>query len=286
MALVAVACGGDGGGDDPMASGRAGTSTSTPADTTTTFVQTAAVTTTSAPGGTSSTTRGQGRAAAIPPPAPTTSAPAAVRALTPVAPGTYRYDTTGTTTFNNTPTVFPGVTALFVDPPAGSRQHSRRDLRDPAGNGPTTEFTVDYRPDGVYLEELKIANTVGGYTETRVLRAPRPLLLLPTGARPGHHLELELSVIGGSGGTARAVVDVVGEEPVAVGTATVATLVVRAVVELPPGDVTGRSELTVWVDRATSLFVREQSVGDAAAAGGLFRLRSEYRATLQRLTPG
>jgi hypothetical protein len=63
------------------------------------------------------------------------------------------------------------------------------------------------------------------------------------------------------------------------------TLVMRAVVTLAPGDVTGRQELTVNVDPATRLWVRERSVLDASAGAGLFTLHSEYTATIQRLTP-
>ena len=63
------------------------------------------------------------------------------------------------------------------------------------------------------------------------------------------------------------------------------TLVMKAVVTLAPGDVTGRQELTVNVDRGTRLWVKERSVTDASAGGGLFVVHSEYTATLQRLTP-
>ena len=58
------------------------------------------------------------------------------------------------------------------------------------------------------------------------------------------------------------------------------------VATLPPGDVTGRQELTLNVDRASGLWVRERSVTEASAGGGLVQLRSQYEATLQRLTPG
>ena len=80
-------------------------------------------------------------------------------------------------------------------------------------------------------------------------------------------------------------VDVVGEERVTIAGQAVDTLVVRAVVTLAPSDVTGRQELTLNVDRSSRLWVKERSVADASAAGGLFRLHSEYTATLQRLTP-
>ncbi|HJV09398.1 MAG TPA: hypothetical protein VJ653_06940, partial [Acidimicrobiales bacterium] len=79
--------------------------------------------------------------------ATTSTAPAGPRALTPATPGTYRYDTAGATTFagNNVP--FPAVTTLVVDAPSGTRQRVTRNLRDAAGSGVATEFTLDYRPD-------------------------------------------------------------------------------------------------------------------------------------------
>ena len=64
------------------------------------------------------------------------------------------------------------------------------------------------------------------------------------------------------------------------------TLQVRMVATLPPGDVTGRQELTLDVDKGSGLWVRERSVTDASAGGGLVQLHSQYEATLQRLTPG
>jgi hypothetical protein len=63
------------------------------------------------------------------------------------------------------------------------------------------------------------------------------------------------------------------------------TVAIRAAVNLAPGDVTGRQEFTVNLDRTSRLWVRERSVTDASAAGGLFTLHSEYTATIQRLTP-
>lgn len=211
-----------------------------------------------------------------------TTAPTAVRALTPAAPGVYRYSTSGQTVVVGTTVVFPAVTTLAVDPPSGTRQRSTRDLRNAAGDGTATELSLDYRADGVYLAGLRITSGFGGSTDTRDLTPSSPVLLLATGARPGPRLEYSLNA---AGGTARLVVEVLGEERLAIAGQAVDTLVMRAVVTLPPGDVTGRQELTVNVDRRSSLWVRERSVADASAAGGLLTLRSEYRATLLRLTP-
>ena len=248
-------------------------------------------TSTSAPAATTSTTAGTGRPSTTArgattttarPPATTAASPApGARALTPAAPGTYRYDTSGRSTFAGNVLPFPAATTLVVDPPSGSRQRLARDLRDATGNGLATEFTLDFRPEGVFLVSLRLTVGFSGVADSRELRPAAPVLLVATGARPGAHVEGDLT------GTApaRLVVDVVGEERVTVAGTAVDTLVVRATVTLAPGDVTGRQDLTINLDRGSRLWVRERSVTDASAAGGLFVLRSEYTATLQRLTP-
>jgi len=232
-------------------------------------------TTTTAPGpARTSTTRTGG-------PGTPTAVPGGARSLAPPAPGTYRYDTVGATTFAGNTLAMPALTTLVVDAPAGTRQRSTRNLRDASGDGLATEFTLDYRPEGVFLVSLRLTTALRGVTDARDLRSSSPVLLLATGARPGAHLEADL------GGTpaAKLVVDVLREERVTVGGQGVDTLVLRAVVTLAPGDITGRQELTLNVDRGSRLWVKERSVTDASAAGGLFTLRSEYTATLQRLTP-
>jgi hypothetical protein len=209
------------------------------------------------------------------------TAAAGARALSPATPGTYRYATVGSTTVPGNVVAFPAVTTLVVDPPSGSRQRATRDLRDASGNGTAMEFVLDYRPEGVFLVSLRLTVGFSGVTVVRDLRPTSPAVLLPTGARPGGHVEADLA------GTspAKLVVDVLGEERVTIGGRALDTLVVRTAVTLGPGDVTGRQELTLNVDRGSRLWVKERSVADASAAGGLFTLHSEYTATLQRLTP-
>lgn len=248
-----------------------------------TTTSTAAATTTTVPGRITTTTAARARttttvarAGAV-----ATGTPAGVQALTPPAPGTYRFDTSGGTTFAGTTTPFPAVTTLLIDSPVGTRQRAARNLRDAAGNGLSTEFTLDYRPEGVFLVSLRLTTGISGVTDVRELRPASPVLLLATGARPGAHVEADL----GGTSSARLVVDVVGEERVAIAGRAVDTLAMRATVTLAPGDVTGRQELTVNVDRGTRLWVKERSVTDASAGGGLFTVHSEYTATLQRLTP-
>jgi hypothetical protein len=211
----------------------------------------------------------------------TTAAPAGARALTPAAPGTYRYDTAGATTALGSTVPFPAVTTLVVDAPSGTRQRSTRNLRDAGGTGVQSEFNLDYRPEGVFLTSLRLTVGFSGAVDSRELRPASPVLLLATGAGPGAHREADLA----GTSAAKLVIDVLREERVTIGGQAVDTLVMRATVTLAPGDVTGRQELTVNIDRGSRLWVKERSVLDASAAGGLFTAHSEYTATLQRLTP-
>ena len=247
-----------------------------------TTTSTVAPTTTTAPGRTKTTQAGARTTTTRGGAATTTTPPASVpRALAPATPGTYRYDTAGATTFAGTTIPFPAVTTLVVDAPSGTRQRSTRNLRDASGNGLQTEFTLDYRPEGTFLVALRVTTGFSGITDVRDLRPASPVLLLAAGAGPGAHREADLT----GNSQAKLVVDVLREERLNIGGQAVDTLVMRATVTLGPGDVTGRQELTVNVDRASRLWVRERSVTDASAAGGLFTAHSEYTATMQRLTP-
>ncbi len=276
LVLLLAACGGK--DRNTTATGPA----SSVPDTTSTTAAPATTTTTAEP---APITR---RPTATTPPAEAPSdseaaAPTGPAAAKPAAAGTYRFSTTGSTTFGLSTVPFPAVTTLVVDPAAGTRQRTSRDLRDAAGVGPVTEFTLDYRADGVYLESLRLTTSVGGFTDTRDLRPPTPFLFLPTGAGPGTSRALDVPT---ANGAATVTVDVQAEERLVIGGQGVDTLSVRVVATLPPGDVTGRQELTLNVDRASGLWVRERSVTEASASGGLLQLRSNYEATLQSLTPG
>jgi len=278
LLMLLAACG-DGPGSTQAVRDSSGAATADTSDTsiaaTTSTTAAGARTTTTAAGARTTITARSGTAS------PTTTPPAGPRALTPAAAGTYKYDTVGATTFAGTTVPFPAVTTLVVDAALGSRQRSTRNLRDATGNGLATEFTLDYRPEGVFLLSLKVTSGISGITDVRELRPAAPVLLLATDARPGAHREADLT----GTSSARLVIDVLREEQVTIAGKAVDTLVMRAAVTLAPGDVTGRQELTVNVDRGTRLWVKERSVTDASAAAGLFTVHSEYTAMLQRLTP-
>lgn len=200
-------------------------------------------------------------------------------ALAPAPPGTYRYDTTGMTTVGLGTYPYPAVTTLTVDPPTGTRQHSTRDLRDPAGNGPLLEMVLDYRTEGVFLEQLRLSTTVSGFTNVRDLRPVSPARFVPNDAAPGARHEFDLS---GTGGTAHLVVEFVRRERLTIGGRGVDTLVMHLVATLPPGEVTGTLDVTAWLAPSVRFWVKESSSTEALA-GGLVRFQSRYDATLQRL---
>lgn len=277
LLMALTACGGGDGGATQAVRG------SVADDTTSTTAAPAPTTTTTAAGGRPTTTVAGARTTTTAKVTATTRATIAAGAkpLTPVVPGTYRYDTTGATTFAGSSTPFPAVTTLVVDTPSGTLQHSARNLRDAAGNGLSTEFNLDYRADGVYLVSLRLTTGFSGVSDIRDLKPPAPVLLLATGAKPGAHLDVDLA----GTSTAKLTLDVLREEKVTIAGTAVDTLVMRAGVSLAPGDITGHQELTVNVDRTSRLWVQERSVTDASALGGLVTGHSEYIATIQRLTP-
>lgn len=208
---------------------------------------------------------------------------AAPTGLAPARPGTYRYDTTGVSTFALTSLPYPAVSTLSVGAPSGTRQRWTRDLRDAGGSGPMSEFALDFRPDGVYLDSLTLTNSFQGMVNVQNLRSGAPPLLVPAGAGPEAHSEFDLQ--GDGGGVAHVTVDVTGQEAVTVGGEAVDTLVVRTVIMLPPGQVSGQIELTGWFAPSARIWAKEHFVADASAAGGLFTFHSGYDATARSLSP-
>ncbi len=281
LAVTATACGG---GDDDVRTTASSSSSTSIVDASTTVPTTPGEPTTTVDATPATTVAGP---APTSPPAtaPPATAPPGPVALSPAAPGLYRYTTSGASTLNGAVIPFPPVTTNLVDAAVGNRQHATRDLRS-GGNGPVTEYTFEYRPDGVYLVALRLTTTYGGQSDVRDLTPPAPLLFLATGAAPGASSVLDIPVP--TGGTARVVVDVLGTEAVTIGGRAIDTLVVRSVATLPPGTVTGTQSLTVNLDRASRLWVKERGVADASAtvSGFPVTVHSEYSATIQSLAPG
>ncbi len=221
-------------------------------------------------------------------PLPSTTAPPG-RAITPTAvppppPGTYRYDTTGQASYpvlGAASAQYPAVTTLVVDPPTGTRQHATRTLKDASGNGPVVETGFDYRPDGVYLESLRLVVSVLVFSGAQEFRPPSPTLVLPTDARPGYSQELGMP---GRVAPARLLIEAVREERVRVGGQEVETILVR-LTATTTGQFNGRMELNVWLDRSTGVWAKERSASEARSSDGILLYESQYEATLQQLAP-
>jgi hypothetical protein len=283
LAMVSGACGG--GDDDKAKVATKGSTSSTVAGaTTTTAPGDPGAPTTTAPaepdttaGGAPGTTVGAGLVVTAPP----ATAPPGPVALTPPAAGVYHYITSGGINFGGTPVTFPPDTTNAIDAPAGTRQVATRNLGSGA-NASQATYTFDYRPDGLYLVSLVLTTTYGGVAYPFPLTPPAPLLFLATGATTG--ASQTLNIPAGSG-SATVVVDVLGREPVTVGSTTVDTLIVRSVATFPPGQIQGSQTLVINLDPGSRLWVRERATGDATA-GGVFTVHTEYVATLKSLTPG
>jgi hypothetical protein len=275
VAVLALAACGNAGGDATLGGPPPSVAPAFQAPETTTtappaVVQPVVPTTAARPGATTATTSS--------PASPTTAARATP--LTPATPGTYRYDTSGTSTLAGVTSPYPAVTTLVVDPPSGTVQHATRDLRDALQSGPVFETTFDYRADGLYVVDLKVTATIALLTQSVDLRPPAPALLLPTGARPGLHRELDLPVAGG-GPSAHLVLDVLRTESVTVGGQSVNTSVIHMVATLP--GINGGLDFTAWLAPANRIWVKEHFVATAATTDNSVQYQTQYDATLHAL---
>jgi hypothetical protein len=274
--LLLAACGG-GGGKKKAASTSATTETSTtaPGDTTTTAAASGTATT-AAKGGPGTTAAAKVNGS----PSNNYQPPAGSTPAKPAAPGTYKYDTSGSTSFGAQNSKPPAVTTLTVDPPAGTRQHSTRDDRDASGNGSLTETTLDFQPQGVLLVELKITTKAIGITDVEDFVANPPALVAPTGAKPGDHLELDLS---GSGTNVHVSIDVQRHETLTIGGQSTDTLVAHQVATLS-GKISGTLTADMWLSPQYDLTVKDHTVSDVTAYGA--KAHSDITSQLQKLTPG
>ena len=248
---------------------------------------TIASTTTTAAGGGTATTTGSKKT-----PSPTGAAringtpsnnyqpPAGSTPAKPAAPGTYKFDTSGATSFGAQTSKPPPVTTLRVDPPAGTRQHSARDDRDASGNGSVTETTLDFQPQGVLLVELKITTKAIGITDVEDFVANPPALVAPTGAKPGDHLEFDLS---GSGTNVHVNIDIQRHETLTIGGQSTDTLLSHQTATLS-GKLAGTTTSDSWLSPQYDLVVKDHTVSDLTAYGA--KAHSDITSQLQKLTPG
>lgn len=279
LALVAAACGG-GGGKKTAAK----TTPTSVGDTSTTVAGSS--TTAAAAGGATSTTKAGAKAAAGSgakvngQPANNYQPPAGATPAQPAAPGVYHYDNqaTGPNTFGPPPPTSP----LTVDPAQGTRQHSTSDTRS-GGKGAVSETTLDFKPEGVYLVEVKVTNYTGtGFNQTLDFVGNPPPLAAPTGARPGQSVDFDLSS-NPPGTNIHIHIDFVRTETITIGGQPVNTMVIHQVGTLS-GNITGTQTMDAWASQQYDLFVKSHSTADVMASG--VHVQSDVTSTLQKLTPG
>jgi len=214
-------------------------------------------------------------------PASNSAPPAGGLQAKPATPGTYHYDTTGSSTVGGQSSTPPPVSPLVIDPPARTRQHSAHDDRDAAGNGSVTETTLDFQPQGVYLLETKITTKTGTLgSQTVEFTANPPALAAPTGVKPGQSVVFDLT---GSGAGIHVRIDFLRMESVTVGGQTVDTIVLHQVATFS-GSLTGTQTSDSWVVPKDHFVVKDHTVSDITAYGSL-KAHSDITSALERLTP-
>jgi len=281
-ALLLAACGG-GGGNKKTAAGPGSTTSSL--DTSTTV---AASSTTAPAAGAATTTKTTKKAGAAGgatvngQPASNYTPPAGATPAKPATPGTYHYDTSGSSTLGTQSSSPPPVTPLIVDPPNGTQQHSLRDERTPDGKGSTSETWLDFKPEGVYLDEIKVVSSSPFGTQTIDFKATPPALAAPTGAKPGQSVEFDLSDPN-YGANIHVHIDFVRMETITIGGQPVNTMVIHQVGTIS-GKITGTQTSDSWVAPQYDLFARDHTVADLSAYG--VKAHSDITSTLQKRTHG
>jgi hypothetical protein len=280
--LLLAACGGGGSKKTAASNG----STTSSLDTSTTVADTS--TTAAAAGGAGATTKTTkkagtaGGATVNGQPAGNYTPPAGATPAKPSTPGTYHYDTSGSSTLGTQSSSPPPVTPLIVDPPNGTQQHSLRDERTPDGKGSTSETWLDFKPEGVYLDEIKVVSSSPFGAQTIDFKANPPALAAPTGVKPGQSVEFDLSDPS-YGANIHVKIDFVRMETITIGGQQTNTMVIHQVGTIS-GKITGTQTSDSWVSPQADLFVKDHTIADITAYG--VKAHSDITSTLQKLTPG
>jgi len=208
------------------------------------------------------------------------SAASGPKPATPVSPGHYVYDTSGTSQVaNGPPRPMPSHTSLAVDAPHGPQQHTVRDLRDQDGSGTVTDQVLEYDGDGVHLVSLQLQTTFAGISRTyRFVPSDKPMVV-QTGAGPGYKTSFTLQ---GDGVTVATAVQVTGVVQVATGGGSVQALEVVLDSTLS-GALQGTQHAVNDIATDRSLTVKEQVASDATSQG--VRVQVHYSATVKSLQP-
>jgi hypothetical protein len=229
-------------------------------------------------GSTSSSSGGTASRSATP--GSTGAAASAAAGYTAPAAGFYYYDTSGSTSSLLGKKSFPSVTSLKVDGVSSGQQHSLRQLVSPNGDGFIVDQVLQYQAQGVAIVQQRLTLTQGGKKSVRTLKAAPATLAIPFGAPVGYHTEFNLT---GSSISGRETVELLEAGTAVVGGQTVPTVLLKTVLQIS-GNVTGTIETQQWWTPVARIPVKEHLSGSMRS--GLTSVKTDYDATLQKLTPG
>ncbi|MBA2280564.1 MAG: hypothetical protein H0W25_04910, partial [Acidimicrobiia bacterium] len=191
----------------------------------------------------------------------------------------YEYATAGAYTYGGQDHPLPDRTTLLVDPADGERQRFVRDVRDTAGNGPSIETVLLFRPDGIYLESITVRTLYQGFEDVQALRSDPPALYVPVSATVGDRFTYELAA---PATTATVDAVITREETIDVGGTAVRTFVVETTTRFE-GTINGTLAATGWLSPERALIVRE--VVDSSMRFALIETRGRYESTMTSATP-
>jgi len=253
--------------------------TTTTVETTTTTVAASSAPTASTGRSASRSTRSSSAGAATGGSTAAAAAASAPAGFAPATPGTYRYNTSGSTSSLLGKQSAPSVSTLVVDAPQGTKQHSVRQILSANGDGFVIDQILDYQPQGVAVVRQRLAMTQKGSTTVRTLNAAPTTVVIPMGTATGTHREFDLSGVSIAGHEA---VDLVESVVSNVGGQALNTVLVRTVLHVS-GSVSGTIQLDQWWAAAARVPAREQLT--ATMKSGFATVKTNYSATLQSVTP-
>ncbi|MBV9410220.1 MAG: hypothetical protein JO148_01380 [Acidimicrobiia bacterium] len=271
LALLAVACGGGGSAKKAASSG-----STTSVESTTTTVAGTTTTAAGAPGIGTATTKAAGPATTAAAKVNGQSAanytpPAGATPAKPAPAGHYTYDNQATG--QNTLGAPPATSTLTINAPQGTQQTSTNDT----GSGNQTTTTLDFKPEGVHLVEIKVMQS----GQTLDFVGNPPPIAAPTGVKPGQAVDFDLSS-NPPGTNIHVHIDFVRMETITIGGQPVDTMVIHQVGTLS-GKYTGTQTEDAWVAPQDDIFVKTHSVADVKY--GAFSAHSDVTSTLEKLTP-
>jgi hypothetical protein len=255
-ALMLASCGGGGGGDNDA--------TKTTGSSTTSAAKTSSTTATSTTAATSKTGGGAGSSATTtvaPVPTPAAKAPANPKYPSGrFALGTYTSHTTGSATYNGTPSTVDRYDRLILE------RINATDLRSrDGGNG----FVQVLRVSSTEVRVVTLDINLPGFV--RHFDANPPVLFFPIGAQPGRSWDWKLKA--SKALTTVAQTSTIGpSEKLTVLGRTVNATVANVKITLG-GDVSGTITLKVWLDPAILQPVRTHAVSDVRF--GAFTVKSD-----------